>query len=119
MNTRTLTRLGLSAALGAVFAALWLHPPTARADSSSFLDEVHGLGWYSASGGDAQLLRNGNLVCNLLGSGRNGLQVAQIIYNNTGLDVDANDAAEFVIASVENLCPEYDGRNAQAGRKIA
>lgn len=106
----TYRRLALSAALGAVMAAAVIHAPEARADSSSFLDAVHELGWYNRVSGDVGLLNQGYAVCNALAQGYNGLEVAEAIYRNTGLDVDRNDAAEFVILSVENLCPQFDHR---------
>lgn len=82
----------------------------ARADATpvqNFLDEVHALGFGSSSG-DAGLVRNGLAICAYIGRGHNGLQAAEMVYNSTGLDVDAYDAANFVIASVENLCPQFN-----------
>ena len=56
------------------------------------------------------LLDQGYAVCRALGTGADGQQVAVVIYRNTGLDVSLEDAAEFVIVAVENLCSEYDQR---------
>lgn len=95
-------------AVGATIAALTA--PDARADSSSFLDAIHDLGWYNKVSGDVGLLDQGYAVCRALDNGYNGQQVATVIYRNTGLDVSLNDAAEFVILAVENLCPQFDHR---------
>ena len=113
MTTRTIARLGLSAALGAVIAALVIHAPAARADSGDFLNRIQDLGWYNNSG-DAYLLDNGWAVCRALDQGYNGRQIAEFIYANTGASVDADDAAEFVVIAVEELCPQYDNRGAAA-----
>lgn len=96
------------AATGAAIAALTA--PPADADSSSFLDAIHELGWYNRVSGDVGLLNQGYSVCRALGGGMNGQQVARIIYRSTGLDVTLDDAATFVIISVEELCPQYDHR---------
>lgn len=115
MTRPTLARLGLCATLGAVLAAAWLTAPPAHADASGFLDQVHGLGFYS-NNGDGALLASGYGVCTMISRpGVTGYDAARVIYNNTGYDVDANDAANFVIAAVEQLCPQYDGRNKSAG----
>ena len=89
----------------AVFTA-----PGSQADSSSFLDTVHGLGWYNRISGDVGLLNQGYAVCRALDNGHNGAQVADVIYENTGLDVSYEEAAVFVIVAVENLCPQFDQR---------
>lgn len=109
--TRTFARLAASVALGAGFGAFLIHAPAARADSASFLAVVHSLGWYS-SAGDADLLDAGYAACSMLSiPGNDGNDVARAIYRNTGLDVSIADAQLFVIAAVENLCPEFDHRN--------
>lgn len=87
-----------------------LTAPTAEADSSSFLDQIHALGWYNRVTGDVGLLDQGYAVCRALDSGLDGQQVARIIYRSTDLSVDINDAATFVILAVENLCPQFDHR---------
>lgn len=109
MTARTTRRLLVSVALGAFFAAPWLHSPAARADSGDFLNRIQQLGWYDDRG-DTYLLDNGFLVCRLMDRGYNGVQVAESIYVNTGVDVSADDAAEFVIIAVEELCPRHDHR---------
>jgi hypothetical protein len=81
-----------------------------RADSSSFLDTIHDLGWYNRLHGDVGLLNQGYGVCRALDAGANGAQVASVIYANTGLDVSREDAAIFVVVAVENLCPQFDQR---------
>lgn len=93
----------------AVFTA-----PDAAADSSSFLDTVHDLGWYNRISGDVGLLNQGYGVCRALSKGYNGAQVAGVIYENTGLDVSREDASIFVIVAVENLCPQFDNRGETA-----
>ena len=110
MIARTVRRLTASVALGAGIAASVLYAPAAHADSSSFLDEIHALGWYNNIRGDVGLLDQGYAVCRALGSGMNGAQVATIIYRSTGLDVSVEDAAEFVVISVDTLCPAFDHR---------
>ena len=116
MSTRTTARLGLCAALGGLLAASWLTlAPGARADASGFLDQVHGLGFYSKNG-DGALLASGYGVCTMISRpGVTGYDAARVIYNNTGYDVTADDAANFVIAAVEQLCPQYDGRGRSSG----
>jgi hypothetical protein len=84
--------------------------PDSGADSSSFLDVIHDLGWYNRAYGDVGLLNQGYAVCRALDAGYNGAQVAGVIYANTGLDVSREDAAIFVIVAVENLCPQFDQR---------
>lgn len=106
----TFNRLAVSVALGAGIAASVLYAPNAHADSSGFLDQIHGLGWYNSVRGDVGLLDQGYAVCRAIETGATGRQVANVIYRNTGLDVDFDEAAEFVIISVEQLCPEYDHR---------
>lgn len=110
MTTPTIARLGLCAALGAVIAALVIHAPTAEAGSGDFLNRVQDLGWYDERG-DAWLLDGGWAVCRALSRGYNGVQVAAEIYANTDLSVAADDAAEFVIIAVEELCPQFDNRS--------
>lgn len=110
MTTPTIARLGLCAALGAVLAALWC-APAARADAQGFLTDVTDLG-FSHPSGAAGLLSHGYAVCQMLSvPGVDGYDAAREIYVNTGFDVDWNDSANFVIASVVNLCPEYDNRS--------
>lgn len=110
----TFYRLAASVAVGAGIAASVLCAPEAHADSSSFLDQIHGLGWYNNIRGDVGLLTQGYAVCRALGAGANGAEVAEVIYRNTNLSVDYNDAAEFVFISVDNLCPQYDHRGETA-----
>lgn len=114
MTTPTISRLGLSAALGAVIAALVIHAPAARADSGDFLNRVQDLGWYDDRG-DAYLLDNGWAVCRAMTQGYTGLQIATQIYRVTDLSVTADDAAEFVIIAVEELCPQFDRRGQGVG----
>lgn len=108
MNTPTIARLGLCAALGGVAAALVIHAPAARADDASFLREINDLGWYHTTGGDRQLLASGYGVCRMLGVGNDGYDVADYVYRNTPDYITYADAAEFVIVSVTNLCPQYN-----------
>lgn len=108
MSTKTIARLGLCAALGAVIGAAVIHAPAARADDGSFLQEINDLGWYHTTGGDRQLLANGYAVCRMLGVGNDGYDVADYVYRNTPDYVTYDDAAEFVIVSVTNLCPQYN-----------
>lgn len=104
---RTLWWTGCVAA-GAAIAALTA--PPAEADSSSFLDAIHDLGWYNRATGDVGLLDQGYAVCRALDNGYNGQQVATVIYRSTDLSVSLDDAATFVILAVENLCPQFDHR---------
>lgn len=87
----------------------------ARADTpvNDFLNDVRALGFLSDDG-DSGLIRNGLAVCAYIADGNNGLQAAEMVYNSTGLDVNAYDAANFVIASVTNLCPIFDNSGAPA-----
>ena len=107
----TRSKIGWWLACAATGAAIaFATAPDSHADSSSFLDAIHGLGWYNTVRGDVGLLDQGYAVCRAMGAGANGQQVAVVIYRNTGLDVSLDDAAEFVILAVENLCPQYDHR---------
>jgi hypothetical protein len=110
MTTPTTRRLLASVALGGLCAAAVLTASPARADADSFLQEINDLGWYHTTGGDRQLLANGYAVCRMLGVGNDGNDVADYIYRNTPDSIGFADAAEFVIVSVENLCPQYDHR---------
>ena len=110
MNTTDTRRLLASVALGGLCAAAVLAAPPARADAQGFLAVVDGLGFYHSSGGDGALLGLGYRVCESLASGANGITVADAIYYNTDASVSYDDAANFVIAAVENLCPENDHR---------
>ena len=103
MITRTLAVVATTVALGAVFA------PAAHADSQSFLNDAHALGWYINTG-DSGLLANGYAVCRMLNS-TTGDVVARYVYENTGASVTRSDALEFVLISVNNLCPWHDHRN--------
>lgn len=103
----TYHRLAASVALGAGIAASVIHAPNAHADAAGFLSGVQALGFYH-SDGPAGLLRMGYAVCEYLSNpGVNGLDATRIIYVNTGWDVDRTEAAQFVIVSVGQLCPEY------------
>jgi hypothetical protein len=112
MTRNKLTWWAACAVLGTGIAAFTA--PDAAADSSSFLDTVHDLGWYNRASGDVGLLNQGYAVCRALDAGYNGAQVASVIYENTGLDVSREDAAVFVIVAVENLCPQFDNRGTTA-----
>lgn len=111
MIARTIRRSLACVALGAGIAAAVLHAPPAHADSSSFLDSIHELGWYNRVSGDVGLLNQGYAVCAAMDDGANGVQVARAIYANTDLSVSIDDAGEFVIVAVENLCPYHDHRS--------
>ncbi len=108
MSRRKVAWWAFCATIGTTLAVLT--GPRADADSSSFLDVIHDLGWYNRAYGDVGLLNQGYAVCRALDSGANGAQVAGVIYANTGLDVSREDAAIFVIVAVENLCPQFDHR---------
>lgn len=108
MTRRKVAWWAACAATGATIAALTA--PTAEADSSSFLDAIHALGWYNRTTGDVGLLNQGYAVCRALDSGMSGVAVARIIYRSTDLSVDMDDAATFVILAVTNLCPQFDHR---------
>lgn len=109
---RRITWWAACAATGAAIAASTAAP--AKADSSSFLDAVHALGWYNRAFGDVGLLNQGYSVCRALANGYDGQQVATVIYRNTGLDVSYDDAATFVVLAVSELCPVYDHRSGTA-----
>jgi hypothetical protein len=108
MDRRRIAWWSLCAVLGTTIAAATA--PDAHADSSSFLDAVHDLGWYNRAYGDVGLLNQGYAVCRALDDGYDGVQVATMIYRSTDLSVDKDDAATFVVVAVENLCPQFDQR---------
>jgi hypothetical protein len=101
-----------AALLGAAATAL-ISCPSASADTQDFLNDLYAHGWYS-HGGDASLVRGGYIVCQMMAQGYNGVYAAESVYRNTGADVTADDAAEFVIFAVEDLCPQYDHRGTAA-----
>lgn len=110
MITRTYRRLALSVALGGLCAATVLYAPAARADARSYLTDMERMG-FTHTNGYAGLLRLGYAVCQMLSApGTDGNDVARAIYASTGWDIDRTDSQRIVIASVENLCPEFDGR---------
>lgn len=110
MNAHTTRRLLACVALGAGLGHAMLQSPEANADSSSFLDAVHDLGWYNRVNGDVGLLSQGYSVCRAMDNGANGDTVARIIYRTTDTSVSAQDAMDFVVVSVEELCPYHDHR---------
>lgn len=118
MNATTVRSLLLSVALGGLFGASLLHPPSARADSADFLDEMHQMGFYH-DGGDAHLLDSGYAVCRAMSVGATGNMVANAIYVNTGWDISWQDSIDFVVSAVENLCPEYDHRDRPIGTRLS
>lgn len=109
MKTQTTRRLLLGVALGGVLAAGFIANATpAHADVQDFLYDVHASGW-TASRGDAGLVANGYRVCQMLNS-TTGDVVARYVYENTDQSVTRADALEFVIISVQDLCPWHDHR---------
>jgi hypothetical protein len=110
MNTHTFRRLAASVALGAGIAATVLSAPDAHADSSDFLDQIHELGFFNATGGDVALLSQGYGVCRALADGVPGPQVGVYVYTHTDASVGAEDAVNFVVVAVETLCPQFDHR---------
>lgn len=102
---KMISGVSVLAAAGLVFA------PVVHADAQSFIASLRAHGW-TADGGDYHLLRNGNMVCSMLSEpGVNGLDVAASFYRNTDSSVSYNDAAEFVLLSVQHLCPWLDGNS--------
>ena len=88
-----------------------VHAPSAHADARSYLTDMDGMG-FTHDDGYAGLLRLGYGVCEMLSTpGTDGNDVARAIYVSTGWDIDRTDSQRIVIASVENLCPEYDNRS--------
>lgn len=107
----TITRCLLaSVAIGGLCGAL-LSAPSAHADPQEFIDDLYDYGWYSR-GGDAGLVANGYRVCSMLNS-TTGDVVARYVYENTGTSVSRQDAMEFVVLAVEDLCPWHDHRTNQ------
>ena len=86
--------------------------PVAQAAAQDFLADLYANGWYSHSG-DANLLSNGYQVCRMLNN-MNGTQAARFIYENTDSTVSRQDAIQFVILAVQDLCPWHDHRQAGA-----
>ena len=107
MKATTTRRLLVSVALGGLCAALLSSPP-AHADSQEFLNDLYDHGW-SSRGGDVGLVDNGYRVCQMLNTAT-GDVVARYVYENTGTSVSRQDAMEFVILAVEDLCPQQDHR---------
>lgn len=95
-------------ALGGLVAAatLAIVMPKANADSGDLVTWAVNNGF---SGTSQAIIVRGSLVCTDLSLGSNGEQAARDLWVNTGI-VDIDSARQFVIASVVNLCPQYDHR---------
>jgi hypothetical protein len=92
-----------------VTTSLWLAYP-AKADTSSFLSDIHEAGFVNVSRGDSAFLEAGFSICTDLSNPfMNGEIVAENIYQNSQLSLP--DARQFVVIAVEDLCPAYDHRN--------
>ena len=96
------------AAVSTTLAAMIIAAPNAHADSEDFLNDVTAAGWYNDTRGDAGLLSLGRSACRMLANGASGYETADAVYRNTGWTVDGDDAEDFVISAIQNLCPQYD-----------
>lgn len=114
MRAPDVRRALLAMTLGGLLGAALVHPPSARADSADFLRDMDRMGFYHDLG-DAHLLDFGYDVCRAIDAGATGTMVADSIFINTGWDISYQDAANFVISAVENLCPEFDNRPKPSG----
>ena len=103
-RTRTRALLGCILVGGTIAAT---NLPSAHADSDTFLAQVYQLGFTSPA---PLLMRAGYGVCLAYENGANGLDVARYLYTHTDFSVTEEDAANFVIAATENLCPNWDHR---------
>lgn len=102
--------LGLLA-VGALIAATFFGCATAKADSGELVAWATSNGF---SGSPQAVILRGSLVCADLAGGDNGEQAARDLWLNTGIQ-DIGDARLFVIAAVDNLCPQFDHRGATGG----
>lgn len=115
VRPRVLRRNLFLAGLGGVIAAASITTGVAKADSGDLVAWAYSNGF---TGSPAVIATRGALVCADLASGFNGEQAAVDLWLNTGI-VALVDAQRFVIASVEQLCPEYDHRTPAGEAYIA
>lgn len=102
-------------ACGGSLAAAALTPAQAHADAGDLVT------WAAANGfrGTVQVIvTRGSLVCADVALGDTGEQAALDLWLNTGIEALA-DARAFVVAAVENLCPQYDHRGQAAATSRA
>jgi hypothetical protein len=102
MKKLVITGLTAAAIVGSVASA-----GTASADADGFLNYLHSQGWIGSEGGDYRLMRLGLEVCEVIKSGGDGYQAAAVTYANTDDSVDRLNAADFTIAAVRHLCPQF------------
>jgi hypothetical protein len=100
------TRLAL-VGLGAIAAAGVMTMPAAHADPDGLVAWARGAGF---TGSTVSIQTRGALVCADLDNGDNGEQAAFDLWLNTGI-VALSDARLFVIAAVDQLCPQFDHRH--------
>ena len=91
--------LGAAVAIGSLAGA-----GTASANTTTFLSALHSAGWYSNENGDASLVNNGRLVCEMLDNGNTQWAVTNAVYQHTDSNVDWADAQEFVRVAEIHLC---------------
>jgi hypothetical protein len=98
----------LLALLGIGFNACRAHAdPGTSGPIEQFLIDVHRFGWHGDTAGDGDLVRNGYIVCGMIGDGYSLTQATRRVYTSTDLSVDWNESAQFVGLSVIDLCPQY------------
>lgn len=102
---KTIT-LGALAVAGAALGALFTGAPAAHADPQSAVDALHSHGFYNDMGDRAMLSVAYGVCQDLALHPINGEQAAYNLWLRTGIDA-LDDARQFVVDSVLNLCPEY------------
>jgi Protein of unknown function (DUF732) len=118
MRPRVLKRRLLAAAITGFVGVILLTNANAKADSGDLVTWAGNNGYTGTA--QAVILR-GSLVCADLAGGDNSEQAAQDLWLHTGIET-IGDARQFVIAAVDNLCPQYDRRGntpAPTGRELA
>ncbi|MDM3929485.1 DUF732 domain-containing protein [Mycobacterium intracellulare] len=85
--------------------SLVLWAPQAQADDWSFVDAAKALGFQQESD---NLISAARSVCYFLGRNRDPDEIANRI--SRSLSVDSDMARKFFAMSVDNYCPQYQGR---------
>jgi hypothetical protein len=77
----------------------------AHADETSFLSDMDAAGFHNDNGNSAEL-SVGLRICSEVASGESGLAAARDLWLNSQI-ASEDEAAQFVMIAVKNLCPIY------------
>jgi hypothetical protein len=121
MRPRVLRRRLVLVGLGGivVVGGMLLNNADAKADSGDLVTWASNNGY---TGSASTVILRGSLVCADVAEGDNGEQAARDLWLNTGIET-IEDARQFVVAAVDNLCPQFDHRSnipaPTSGRELA